>query len=43
MKLYLHRHYPDMFQWTCRHLQGIQSVTGATSIEHVPVYIKPDL
>jgi hypothetical protein len=27
-KLYLHWHYPYMFQWTCHDLQGLQSVTG---------------
>jgi hypothetical protein len=27
-RLYLHRHHPYMFKWTCHHLQRIQSVTG---------------
>jgi hypothetical protein len=38
-KLYLHWQYPHMFQWTCHHLQGIQSVTGAKSISKCKFFL----
>jgi hypothetical protein len=34
-KLFLHWHYPYMFQWTRHHLQGIQSVTGTKASRSV--------